>query len=202
MADKYQVAETIFTVIKRLIKWAVIGVVVYWLGIFLLMYVFVNISSSKDSVSIKVVNEMNGVKLNESLGDVLFKKKEYKKSSEAQSKSLANERYVIYDDGKYEVVFDNDKSVELNDTCGKIYVGEKGVNGIVCDDSSERILNQYGEQINIYCMKDNTRVYLTPNYNVAYYLKSNEVKRISVSKYITKQDAWLDCKDFKFKPNH
>lgn len=202
MADKYQVAETIFTVIKRLIKWAVIGVVVYWLGIFLLMYVIVNISSSKDSVSIKVVNEMNGVKLNESLGDVLFKKKEYKKSSEAQSKSLANERYVIYDDGKYEVVFDNDKSVELNDTCGKIYVGEKGVNGIVCDDSSERILNQYGEQINIYCMKDNTRVYLTPNYNVAYYLKSNEVKRISVSKYITKQDAWLDCKDFKFKPNH
>ena len=195
MQEKNQVAETIFAVIKRLLKWAAIGVVVYWGGLFLLMYVFVNISSSKDTVKVKVVNEMNGVSLDESLGDVLFKKKEYKRDD---NELLFDN--VVYGDGKYNVTFSNEKAIELTDTCEKVFVGEKGVNGIACNESSEEIKSQYGDNLVIYCKYDNSRIYTSPKHNVIYYLKSNEVKRISVYKNIQKQESWLDCKDFKYKP--
>lgn len=196
MAQQNQAAETFLAVIKKILKWAAIGLFIYWGGLFLLMYVFVHVASTKDTVQVKPLSEMNGVSLDESLGDVLFKKKEYKKAI-ADGSSLG---YVTYGDGKYDVTFFNDKVIELNDTCEKVFVSEKGVNGVVCNESSEKIKSQYGDSLVIYCMSDNSRVYTSPKHNVVYYLKSNEVKRISVYKNIKQRESWIDCKDFKFKP--
>jgi len=85
-----------------------------------------------DYKSLKVITELNGIKLDETLSDFLFKNEGYKKGEFLFSDS------DYYENERYYVSFKSQKVIGIKDNCQSVLVGELGTNGINCGDSSEK----------------------------------------------------------------
>jgi hypothetical protein len=191
MTNKNQTAETILIVLKRIILWALIG----FSGLILLFFIFIYSFriNFDDYKSLKVITELNGITLDETLSDFLFKNEGYKKGE-----------FVFLDSDYYEnernsVSFKHQKVRSITDNCQSVRVSELGTNGIICEDPSEKILSKYKEKVKILCGNDNSRLIMSAEHNVAYTLKKNKVVQVTVEKNISHDSSWVDCKDYKIK---
>jgi hypothetical protein len=191
MDNQNKTAEAILIVLKRIILWALLGFVGLILLFFIFIYSFrINFDDYK---SLKVITELNGINLDETLSDFLFKNEGYKKSE-----------FVFLDSDYYEnernsVSFIHQKVRSITDNCESVRVNELGTNGVVCEDSSEKILSKYKDKVKILCGNDNSRLFLSTEHNVAYILKRNKVVQVQVEKNISHDSSWVDCKDYKIK---
>lgn len=191
MDNKNQTAEAILIVLKRIILWVLLG----FGGLVLLFFIFIYSFrfNFDDYKSLKVITELNGINLDETLSDFLFKNVGYKKSE-----------FVFLDSDHYEnernsVFFNHQKVKSITDNCQSVRVSELGTNGIICEDSSEKILSKYKEKVKILCGNDNSRLIMSTEHNVAYTLKKNKVVQVTVEKNISHDSSWVDCKDYKIK---
>ena len=189
MDNKNQTAEAILIVLKRIILWVLLG----FGGLVLLFFIFIYSFrfNFDDYKSLKVITELNGINLDETLSDFLFKNEGYKKSE-----------FVFLDSDHYEnernsVLFNHQTVKSITDNCQSVRVSELGTNGIICEDSSEKILSKYKEKVKILCGNDNSRLIISTEHNVAYTLKKNKVVQVTVEKNISHDSSWVDCKDYK-----
>jgi hypothetical protein len=146
---------------------------------------------------LKTVNHLNGISLEQTLSDFLFKNNGFIKDKLIGKNSKEDELMSIYSNEKYSVVFINQKVSEIYDYCTNLYVQETNVNDIECKNSSEKVLSKYKEKIKVYCGNGNSRFMLAEEYNVAYTLKKNEIVQIQVAKEIALDKSWVDCKYYK-----
>lgn len=191
MDNKNKAAEAILIVLKRIILWVLLG----FSGLILLFFIFIYSFrfNFDDYKSLKVITELNGINLDETLSDFLFKNEGYKKSEFIflGSDFYENERNSVY--------FTNQKVTSITDNCQSVRVNEIGTNGIICEDSSEKVLSKYKEKVKILCGNDNSRLIMSTEHNVAYTLKKNKVVQVTVEKNISHDSSWVDCKDYKIK---
>lgn len=177
-------AEAVLMVIKRLIKWVAYGFFGFISFIFIFVYGMKYYSNWQDRV--QVVNSMNGIELNESLNDVIFKNSDFQKITSDENKQIyGNERMsVIIEDGRVK---------EVHQSCDGGVLIYDNLNHISCRYTGESIKDKFGSDIKIYCKSDNTRVYFSPKYHSTYFLKANSVISMSLSSRQQKSSDWLDC---------
>jgi hypothetical protein len=195
MSIKNETAEAILIVLRRIIWWVILGFISFIILIFLFIYSFK--FNFEDYKPLKVINELNGITLEQTLSDFLFKNNGFNKEKVIGKDGKEDKSVSFYSNERYFVGFIDQKVQEIDDDCSNLYVGEVGANDIVCRDSSEKILGKYKDKIKVYCGNNNSRFMLAKEYNVAYTLKQNEVVKIQVSKNISLDKSWIDCKDYK-----
>lgn len=195
MSNKNNIVEAIWLLLKRIVLWVLLGLV----SLVLLIFVFINVInfSLEDHKSPQKINGLNGINLNQSLSDFLFKFEGFKKEVVTDRDGKESKEIVFYSNDRYVVYFRNQKIEAVEDYCQSVLVDEKGINGIRCGDSSDKILEKYKEKIKIFCGKENLRLFISEDYNIAYTLRLNKVIRIRVEDKINYDNSWVDCKDYK-----
>ena len=182
-------ADAFLMVIKKIIKWVIFGFISFIAFIFLFIYSMNYYSEWQNRA--KLVTNLSGISLDESLSDVLFKNDNFKKIP------FQNSQLIVYGNERLSVVFEQGKVQEINYQCGDNVFLNDGLNQISCGYSSESIKEKYGSNIEIYCLPENSRVYFSPKYNAIYYLKSNKVTQITLTSTKQKSSSWLDCGKIK-----
>jgi hypothetical protein len=190
-------AEAFLLVIKRLAKWAAIGIA----GLLTLVFIFYVYTETKDYYDNrpKVINELNGIKLGEKEGDFIFKNPHFSLHNyelEKFPEKIENEH--MYDDKEAlsSVVIVEGKIDRLVFSCfGKNK--SLSVNGIACESRGEEIVEKFGDAVRVLCEKDkkegdkfNFRVYDVAKFGVRYLLVSNEVMQFVVSDPV-KVNTWV-----------
>ena len=188
-------AEAILMILKRIIFWLFLSFFIV-ISLFFL-FIYISIPSHKADSQPKTITEINGILLDQSLSDFLFKNDGFKKEKLVEQDGKESEKLKAYSNERYFVVFVNQRVDEIHDSCKNLLVGEELVNGVGCNDSLDKIKSVYKDQLKIYCGPENIRVAIPNENKVTYILEKNKVKSIDVlnKTYIDKN--WVDCKDFK-----
>lgn len=181
--------------LRKIIVWIVCGVV----AVISLVFLFIHFTAPSPKIDLqpKIITEINGLILDQSLSDFLFKNDGFKKEKLVEKDGKESMNLRAYSNERYFVVFVNQRVDEIHDSCENLLVGEELANGVGCNDSLDKIKSIYKDQLKIYCGPQNIRVAIPNENKVTYILEKNKVKSIDVlnKTYIDKN--WVDCKDFK-----
>jgi hypothetical protein len=178
-------AEAVLMVVRRIIKWIALGF--FGFIAFIFIFIYGNNYYSQWQQRIKVTNSMDGITLDEQLSDVLFKNADFEKIINN------NSQLVEYGNSRVSVVIEQGKVKEIIHHCGDGELLYDNLNQISCGYSSESIKEKYSDNLEIYCKQDNSRIYFAPKYHAIYYLKSNKVTQMTLTKSGQKQASWIDC---------
>ena len=177
---------------------------------------------------LKVITSFHGVSLNENLSDVFFKDSSFLKVMSMPDDSLVSfprsmadneinnlilEKFPDFEN-KIDKIFeyfgsDNTNIIiyPVNKKVSRIaYHCKKGhdfksVNGIGCNDKGDKIINKYGNSLQILCLKKeygehmSARLYQAPKYGVRYVMYKNSVTSflIANSNFFQSSEHWETC---------
>ena len=175
-----ETAEAVLIVLKTIGKWLLIAALIF-LGLFSIFFIYIKIDDYVGSRP-RVVNEFLNIKLDEKLGDVLFRIEGLELVKEdLKTKDESITRYSNIGSG---ISVD----VKLGRISGIVYKCKDDadymvVNDIFCNDLGEKVLKKYSD-VRILCKNEliKFRVYDAVSYGVRYYLVSNKVAAFYVSK--------------------
>ena len=176
-------ADVIIIVIKRILKWIFYFILIIVL-LFFIVFCYIKINEYIDSKP-KIINNFEGIEINQKLSDVLFKNAGFKKA-ENENPNIGDIYYENDETGN-SFYASNNIVIHINHLCKKDYDYAK-INGIGCNSTGEEIFNIYGTDIKIQCLKDKSdkfyiehRVYDLVNFGVRYHLFSNKVAAFSLT---------------------
>ncbi len=175
-------AEAVLIVIKRLGMWSLYGVLISatLLGLLLAYWAADNYWESRP----RLIQELEGIKIGESLGDVQFKISDLKRS-ESEANEAGTENYSS-DSKRLAVSVKESKINYLAYYCKSEGLEYSSVGSIGCADRSDQITEKYGDDVRILCAKkdgaiDNTvRTYDVVKYGLRYILEQNSVVVLAV----------------------
>jgi hypothetical protein len=190
-----ETAESILIVLRTIGRWILIAALIL-LGLFSIFFIYIKVDDYVGSRP-RVIDEFLNIKLDEKLGDVLFRI-EGLKPSQKDSK-VKDESEIRYSNKDLSIRVD----VKLGRVNGIVYQCKDNadytvVNDIFCNDLGEKVLKKY-KDIRILCEKDfvEIRVYDAVKYGVRYYMLSNKVVGFYVSKpsYLETLEGinWIKC---------
>lgn len=132
---------------------------------------------------ISLISEIDGIKLGDSLSDVLFKHKGFVKSvKDANKDDLTSNVHYENETNSIDVSFVNGYVDYIIYWCKNNY-DTSSFNQIACGDTSESILSKFKNQVSIVCTTDSEwRSYNVSDYGVGYVLSYNKVAGYLVTK--------------------
>ncbi len=175
-----ELAEAILIVIRKIGKWIFIAASIC-LVLFLSFLGYVYIDSYYQNRP-KLIEQLGGVALGDSLSDFVFKNPGYV-LEKPEEKTSPGEKELVYTNKETLTTV----TIEKNKISMVVYVckneGEYTViNGVSCGESSEAILEKYGSDARAQCLKDKNdksyssyRVYDAPKFGVRHHVFSNKV---------------------------
>lgn len=129
---------------------------------------------------VRVVTELQGVKLGWSKDEVYFRKGE-PTSVDVTSIDVAEGKFTYLDYGDTGVWLKNDKVVKVIYVCQDDNYSYEKVGGISCDSDVDRVTKQYGESKDLAISEDKlSRIYNYPKYNLAFWLSKSKVEALGI----------------------
>ncbi len=155
----------------------------------ILLIIIVIVFASKYSGSLLSINsfslitEVDGIKLGESINEVLFKHKGFVKSAKDISKDdLASDVEYSSVEEEIDISFVNGNVEYITYWC-RNSEDSRAINDISCGNSSETILSKFKNQVSVVCSSDKEwRGYFVSKYGVGYFLSLNKVEGFLVAK--------------------
>jgi hypothetical protein len=193
-------AEAFLLVIKRLAKWAAIGIA----GLLMLVLIFYVYTEAKDYYDNrpKVVTEVKGIILGEKLNDVIFKVDGFVLEKDQTDLAEGESRYANNDLKLYMRVI-NGRANIISYEC-KEESDNYSINGIACFSTGESVAEKFGAELRVRCMKDKEserhqklRVYEVGKFGVRYHLWFNKVRAFTVTAPsnmdVWSSKNWIEC---------
>jgi len=177
-------AELIFIIIKRIGKWILYAFIIILL-IFLCILAYDKINNYLEKLP-KVITEFKGIKIGEKYSDLIFRNPGFKEKKVVKFKA-ASEIYYEHDEKRLTVSLTKGKVDNIYYSCDQ-GLDYTIINGISCNDSGDKIIEKFADEIRIQCNIDktgdlypNVRVYDIIKYGVRYYVINNIVSSISIT---------------------
>ena len=176
-------AEVFLLIIKRIGKWILYAFIIITL-IFLCLLAYDKINSYLEKLP-KVITELKGIKIGEKYSDFIFKNPGFKEIK-VKFKTLSEQHYENYE-RRLDVAVTKSKIEDVSYTC-ELDFDNTNINGISCNDSGDKIIERFADEVRIQCYMDKTdplypniRVYDIVKYGVRYFMLNNKVESIGVS---------------------
>lgn len=140
----------------------------------LLTWTYISFTQYWEDDRLRVVSELQGVKLGWTKDEVYFRK--------GQPKSVeGDDSNKILEYGSTGVFLENDKVVKIIYICQTDGYDYEKIGGISCNSDIDRVLNQYGESKKLEISSDKlSRIYNYPQYNLTFGLSSSKVDVLGV----------------------
>ena len=193
-------AEAVIIVLKRIGKW-ILFASLSMVAMLLLVIAYEQINLYIQNRP-KVVNELKGIVIGEKFSDFMFKNPNYSEAKE--SPKIGNgETYYENLKERLGVVIKDYFVSEVTYICNDSYE-YTSVNGISCDSLGDSILEKYGSDVRVQCLKNKSdkdytsyRVYDAVKFGVRHHVFSNHVKAFHIVKHEELKDAtgvkWGSC---------
>ncbi len=173
-----ETAESILIVIKRLAKWLLYGVLL--LAVFIGSVIgFVKMQNHLESRP-KFISKLKDLELGEKISDVLFKMPGFVLDKKVKSRADPGDVY-LNKELSIDIRVENGKISVIGYNC-KNDLEEISVNGISCSGSGEEILEKYGKDLRVQCLRDKAdslstsyRIYDVPKFGIRHHVLSNKV---------------------------
>ncbi len=124
---------------------------------------------------VRVITELQGVKLGWSKDEVYFRK------GEPASVDIVKGEFTYLVYGAIRVGLKNDKVVKVIYVCQDDNYSYEKVGGISCDSDVDRVIKQYGESKDLKISEDKlSRFYNYPKYNLAFGLSKSKVEALAI----------------------
>lgn len=129
---------------------------------------------------VRVITELQGVKLGWSKDEVYFRKGE-PTSVDITSIDVVEGKFTYLDYGATGVWLKNDKVVKVIYVCQDDNYSYEKVGGISCDSDVDRVIKQYGESKDLAISEDKlSRIYNYPKYNLAFGLSKSKIEVLAI----------------------
>lgn len=179
-----ETAEAILLVIKKIGKWILLASL-FLISIFLVLLAYSKIETHYQNRP-KVVGSLKGIALGERFQDFMFRNSGFAIDVDA-NKKVDDTPYYRNKEKSITVKVDDDKVVRVLYACVEKYDSTE-VNGIDCGSLGDKILENYGKEIQVQCLKQKSdesylkyRVYDSIKYGIRYHVVSNEVIAFDIS---------------------
>ncbi len=195
-----ETAEAIIIVIKRLAKWAFIGLLLIAFFIGLIIGYFQIESYYKNRP--QLVTSIKGISLGDKLSDALFKNPGFS-IDEAASKKDGESTIYRNKETRVDLDVKDDRIVAVSYFC-KSEFDYTSVNGISCHDTGDRLVEKYGNDLKVQCLRDkkdklylNYRVYDISRFGIRHHVFNNKVAAFYASMPAELEEAtgvnWGSC---------
>lgn len=198
--SKNETAEAIFIVLRKVGKWLLI----VFLAILFVLVCFFSYEYVRNIYDnrLKVVTEIDGIKLGDKFSDFMFKNAGFKATSKKDKSKVRADDYSN-ENSSFDVNVTDNKISMITYIC-KDYGNYVQINGISCKDSGDVVLNKYDKEIRVLCLKNREeerfnsyRIYDAVKYGVRHHVVSNSVLGMTVlstSQFNDKiLEDWGDC---------
>ena len=195
-----ETAEAIIIVIKKIGKWILIALFFVILGV-ILFSSYVSIMQYYENRP-KIVTEIKNIKIGEKFSDFMFKNPDF---TIDKNPTKNNEDKTYYENNKEKISVTLKENIisEITYLCKETYENTI-VNGISCNDIGETIIEKYGQDLRIQCLKDKTdkdflkyRVYDVVKYGIRHHVLSNHVIAFNIISAETLKEYtgtnWTNC---------
>ncbi len=179
-----EAAEAIIIVIKRMGKWILL-IFLFLFLVFLVFWAYSKIESYYQNRP-QVVGGLKGIALGEKFQDFMFRNSGFVLDGDV-NKKIDDVIYYHNKEKSVTVRVDDDKVVRVLYACLEKYDSTE-VNGIDCGSLGDKILDNYGKEIQVQCLKQKSdesylkyRVYDAVKYGIRYHVVSNQVIAFDVS---------------------
>lgn len=198
--SKNESAEAVIIVLKRVGRWIIFASLSI-VAVLLLVFSYDRINYYFENRP-KLVNQIKGVVIGEKFSDFMFKNPNYSEAKE--SPKIGNgEKYFENHKERLGVVIKDNFVSEITYICGDSYE-YTNVNGISCDALGDSVLEKYGSDVRVQCLKNKSdkdytsyRVYDVTKYGIRHHVFSNHVKAFHIIKSEELKDAtglkWGSC---------
>lgn len=179
-----ETAEAILIVLKKIGKWILILVlIVSFLVSLFIAYVKLNEYLENRP---KVINQLKDINLGEKFSDFMFKNPGFIQIKDVEN-SEANEENYENKNSSLTVAFIDKLVTQVTYICKSSYE-YTSINGIVCGSSGDLILDKYGKDVRVQCLKDKSdknytsyRVYDVVKYGIRQHVVSNVVQAFMIA---------------------